>query len=32
VMENPNAASASSNTAFDSGKFAARSRPMPQYC
>src|SRR5580698_7907073 len=32
VMENASAASASSNTAFDSGKFAARSRPMPQYC
>src|SRR5271155_2701870 len=32
VIENASAASASSKTAFASGKFAARSRPMPQYC
>src|SRR5579863_10120992 len=30
--ENPRAASASSKTAFDSGNFSARSRPMPGYC
>src|SRR5260370_12581293 len=31
-IEKPSAASASSNTARDSGNFSARSRPMPGYC